>query len=101
MRIALANLEFPESPQASVAAAEAAIAQAADAGASLIFFPECFVPGYRALGAPVPLQDDVWLDAAHRQVAEAAGRSGLLIAEIDPALADPLLPGRLRPVVAR
>lgn len=54
MRIALANLEFPESPQASVAAAEAAIAQAADAGASLICFPECFVPGYRALGAPVP-----------------------------------------------
>lgn len=79
MRIALANLEFPESPQASVAAAETAIAQAADAGASLICFPECFVPGYRALGAPVPLQDAVWLHAAHRQVAEAAGRSGIAV----------------------
>ena len=48
MRIALANLEFPESPQASVAAAEAAIAQAADAGASLI----CAWQGRHHTGIP-------------------------------------------------
>ena len=39
----------------------------------LVCFPECFVPGYRALGAPVPPADAGWLEAAHAQVAVAAG----------------------------
>ena len=52
-RLALANLPYPSSPAESVALAERAIAQAAAAGAGLVCFPECFVPGYRAPGKPV------------------------------------------------
>jgi predicted amidohydrolase len=79
-RIALANLPFPESPDAAVAATLAAIDTAAADGADLVCFPECFVPGYRALGAPVPPADPHWLADAHRQVAEAAGRAGIAVA---------------------
>ena len=78
--IALANLPFPVSPDASVAAAKAAIAAAADAGAGLVCFPECFVPGYRALGAPLPPPDADWLEEAHTQVAEAARVAGITVA---------------------
>ncbi|HEY3336908.1 MAG TPA: carbon-nitrogen hydrolase family protein [Propionicimonas sp.] len=80
VRIALANLAFPASPEAAVAAARAAISEAADAGAHLVCFPECFVPGYRALGAPVPPADPVWLDHAHRSIAGAAGDAGIAVA---------------------
>lgn len=79
VRIALANLPFPEDPDASVAAARAAILSAAEAGADLVCFPECFVPGYRALGAPVPPADAAWLDAAHRQLAAVAGVAGIAV----------------------
>ena len=77
VRIALANLPFPASPDASVEAACAAIAAAAASGADLVSFPECFVPGYRALGAAVPPADPVWLAAAHERVALAAGVAGV------------------------
>lgn len=79
VRIALANLSFPRSPDAAVDAAIAAIADAAGAGAGLVCFPECFVPGYRALGAPVPPADPGWLDAAHAAVGDAARRSGIAV----------------------
>ncbi|HRA05581.1 MAG TPA: carbon-nitrogen hydrolase family protein [Propionicimonas sp.] len=79
VKIALAYLEFPESPDASVAAAVSAISEAAEAGADLICFPECFVPGYRALGAPVPPADPGWLAQAHRTVARAAEASGITV----------------------
>ena len=79
-RIALANLPFPASPDAAVAATKAAIVGAADAGADLVCFPECFVPGYRALGAPVPPADAAWLENAHTQVAHAAGVAGIAVA---------------------
>lgn len=79
IRVALACLPFPESPDASVAAAVAAIEAAARAEAALICFPECFVPGYRALGAPVPLADPEWLARAHRSVAAAAARVGVTV----------------------
>lgn len=79
-RIALANLAFPASPDLAVAAARTAIAEAAAAGADLVCFPECFVPGYRALGAPVPPVDAGWLEDAHRQVADAAGTGGIAVA---------------------
>src|SRR5258708_32206030 len=44
-RIALANLRFPETREESVVLAERAIADASTAGAGLVGFPECFVPG--------------------------------------------------------
>lgn len=79
VRVALANLAFPASPDASVEATCAAIAEAGRAGADLICFPECFVPGYRALGAPVPPADPRWLAAAHERVAECAGQAGVTV----------------------
>lgn len=71
-RIALANLRYPESPDASVRRAEQAIAQAAAVGAELICFPECYVPGYRGLGHAPPPPDPVFLERAWRAVARAA-----------------------------
>ena len=79
-RIALAALPFPATPEAAVARAEAAIAEAGAAGAAVVCFPECFVPGYRALGAPVPPADAAWLEAAHSRVAEAARLAGIAVA---------------------
>lgn len=79
VRLALANLPFPVSPDASVEAACAAITDAGRAGADLVCFPECFVPGYRALGAPVPPADPRWLEAAHERVAWAAGAAGVTV----------------------
>ena len=63
-RIALANLPFPATPGQSVALAEQAIAKASLEGAGLICFPECFVPGYRVTGKPVPPPDSVFLERA-------------------------------------
>jgi predicted amidohydrolase len=79
-RIALANLPIPESPEGTVVAAIAAIEAAARAGAELVCFPECFVPGYRALGAPVPPAEQSWLESAHARVAAAAGSARIAVA---------------------
>ncbi len=48
VRIALANLPYPESPDASVVRACNAAAEAGAMGATILCFPECYVPGYRA-----------------------------------------------------
>ena len=79
VRIALANLPFPASPDDAVARAEQAIAAAAGQGAALVCFPECYVPGYRALGAPVPPAEPAFLASAHAAVAAAAGRSHVAV----------------------
>jgi len=78
-RIALANLPFPPTPEASVAMAEEAIARASEAGAGLVCFPECFVPGYRALGRPVPPPTPAFLERAHGAVASAARRARIAV----------------------
>ena len=54
LRIALANLRFPESPEESVRLAEQAVKQASVEGAGIVCFPECFVPGYRVGQAASP-----------------------------------------------
>ena len=71
-RIALANLRFPATPADSVALAEQAIAQAAAERASIVCFPECFVPGYRAAGKGVPPADAAFLERAWAAVCAAA-----------------------------
>ena len=50
VRIALANLQYPATPDESIALAEQAIVRAGDGRADIICFPECFVPGYRPPG---------------------------------------------------
>lgn len=78
-RIALANLPFPTTPEDSVRSAEQAIARAAIAGAGLLCFPECFVPGYRGMGKSVPPPDPVFLERAWSAIAAAATNASLAV----------------------
>ena len=74
-RIALANLRYPSSPGESVALAEHAIAEAGAEGARIVCFPECFVPGYRRIGKPMPPPDSAFLKRAWRSIGLAAGKA--------------------------
>jgi len=78
-RIALANLRFPATPEESIALAVDAIAQASAAGAEIVCFPECFIPGYRWPGRQIPPPDAAFLDRAHATVAEAAAKAGIAV----------------------
>jgi predicted amidohydrolase len=78
-RIALANLRFPATPDESVALAEQAIAQASIERAGLICFPECFTPGYRGVGKPVPPPDPVFLERAWSAIASAAAKATVAV----------------------
>jgi predicted amidohydrolase len=77
-RIALANISYPESPDHSVSLAEEAIAQAAVAGADIICFPECFVPGYRIAKA-VPPPDAAFLERAWSAVRSATAKANVAV----------------------
>ena len=79
VRIALANLRFPESPEDSVEAAAQAIARAAAEKAEIVCFPECFIPGYRAKHTGVPPVDAAFLDRAWKRVAEAAAMAKIAV----------------------
>jgi Predicted amidohydrolase len=77
LRIALANLRYPATPDESVRLAGQAIAQASDERADIICFPECFVPGYRGLGKMPPPPDAAFLDRAWSAIAAAAGKASV------------------------
>jgi predicted amidohydrolase len=79
IRIALSNLRFPESPDESVSLAEQAIAEAAGEHASIICFPECFVPGYRAPNRNVPLPDAQFLERAWSRIAASASTARVTV----------------------
>jgi predicted amidohydrolase len=87
-RIALANVRHPASPEESVRLARLAIAEAGAAGAGIICFPECFVPGYRLMGKRVPPPDDAFLDRAWTAVAEAAAEAHTTVVLGSERLAD-------------
>lgn len=72
VRIALANLRYPDTPDESVALAEAAIARAARETARIICFPEVYVPGYRAPGKRASPIDAAFLAHAWAAIARAA-----------------------------
>jgi predicted amidohydrolase len=78
-RIALANIEFPDTPQQSVALATNAVARAGAEGAGIICFPECYVPGYRSPGRHVPPPDRAFLERAWSDVAVAAGKAQVVV----------------------
>jgi predicted amidohydrolase len=78
-RIALANLQFPTTPEESIASAVQAIAAASVERAGIICFPECFVPGYRAMGKVVPPPDPVFLERAWSVIAAAAAKADVAI----------------------
>jgi predicted amidohydrolase len=72
IRIALANIQFPTSPDESVMLAKQAIAGAAAAQAAVVCFPEAYVPGYRIATKSLPPPDQEFLGAAWSEVANAA-----------------------------
>ncbi len=78
-RIALANIRFPATPQESVTLAEQAIAQASSERAGLICFPECFIPGYRSPGKPMPPPDPAFLERAWAAIAAAAAKANVAV----------------------
>ena len=78
-RIALANLRFPATPDESVRLAEQAIAQASTERAGIICFPECYVPGFRAVGKHVPPPDPAFLERAWSTIAAAAAKASVAV----------------------
>jgi predicted amidohydrolase/ribosomal protein S18 acetylase RimI-like enzyme len=78
IRIALANLRFPATPDESVTLAEQAIHQASVDGARIICFPECFVPGYR-IGKSVRPLDPGFLERAWSLIAAAAAKGSISV----------------------
>jgi predicted amidohydrolase len=79
-RIALANVRYPASPDESITLATAAIADAAKQNASIICFPECFIPGYSVGRAPLPPPPTPeFLDHAHTAVANTAAQGNISV----------------------
>ena len=79
MRIALANLPLPASPEESVIVAQGAIEDAARQRADFICFPECFVPGYRSSEAPGTPPDAAFLTRAWESIAATAGKAHVAV----------------------
>lgn len=79
VRIALANLREPTTPDDSVQLATAAVAEAGRRSAAVVCFPECFIPGYRWPGRRMPPPDPAFLERAWKEVARAAGRAGVAV----------------------
>ena len=79
VRIALANVEFPATPEESIRLVEDAIAHASTAGADVICFPECFVPGYRCMGKQVAPPDADFLERAWSLTAKAAAHGNIAV----------------------
>lgn len=78
-RIALANTRFPDTPADSVEIARVAVKAAADAGARIVSFPECAVPGYRKAGGSSAPPDATFLQKAWAAVAEVAAASRVTV----------------------
>ena len=79
IRIALANLRFPATPEESILLASDAIHRAAGDGAEIVCFPECFVPGYRRAGQRLLPPDPEFLERASSAVAAAAAKPGIAV----------------------
>ena len=79
IRVALANLRYPATPEESVRLATAAIAESAAQGAGIVCFPECFVPGYRDASRKRPAADERFLTSAWDAVASAAADAGVAV----------------------
>ncbi len=78
-RIALANIRFPATREESVTLAEQAIAEASHGGAEVVCFPECFVPGYRAINKQVAPPDTAFLKRAWSTIGAATAKANLTV----------------------
>lgn len=78
-RIALANVRFPADLADSIQIATGAIQGAARAGAAIVCFPECFLPGYRGAGKNVAPPSSDLLERAWSEVAREAANSRISV----------------------
>src|ERR1044072_7492563 len=78
-RIALANIRYPATREESVTLAEQAIAEASRAGAEIICFPECYVPGYRTVNKQALPPDPAFLERAWSNIAAAAAKAEVTV----------------------
>jgi predicted amidohydrolase len=79
VRIALANIQYSETPAESIVLAEQAIAQVSRERADIICFPECFVPGYRSARKLVPPPDPEFLERSWSAIAQAAAKANITV----------------------
>lgn len=79
VRIALANVRIPATPEESVLLAMSTVAEAGRQGALVVCFPECFIPGYRWPGKPAPSPDRAFLERALSEVTRAAKAAGITV----------------------
>jgi predicted amidohydrolase len=79
VRIALANIPFPTSPDDAITRACDAVRDAGAHGASVLCFPECYIPGYRAPHKQVPPPDQASLEQAWAKVAAAARAAAITV----------------------
>jgi len=79
VRVALANIEYPNSPEDAITRVAQAIRDAAAAGAAIVCFPECYVPGYRSVTRKVPPVDAAFLDRAWTTIATVARDAGVAV----------------------
>jgi predicted amidohydrolase len=79
VRIALANIDAPATPDDSVRLAIAAVADAGRQRALVVCFPEAFVPGYRWPGTTPPPPNPAFLERAWAAVADAARAAGITV----------------------
>jgi predicted amidohydrolase len=79
VRIALANVRIPATPEESVLLATSTVAEAGRQGALVVCFPECFIPGYRWPGKPAPSPDRAFLERALSEVTKAAKAAGITV----------------------
>ena len=79
VRIALAAVAVPRSLDDSIERATNAIAEAGARGASVVCFPEAYVPGYRTKAAPGPAPDAAALERAWRAIGAASKTAGIAV----------------------
>ncbi len=78
-RIALANVRYPDTPEQSIALVTQAIDRASAAGAGIVCFPECFVPGYRGLGKTLPPPNPEFLAYAWSTIADRTASARITV----------------------
>ncbi len=79
LRIALANVRRAAHRDESVVIATNAVADAGRAGARIVCFPECYVPGYRTPDEPGSAPDTPFLDSAWARVSSAARAANITV----------------------
>jgi predicted amidohydrolase len=79
VRIALANVRVPRTREESVDLATAAVAEAGRERATVVCFPECFIPGYRWPNVAAPPPDPAFLERAWAAVADSARQARITV----------------------